>query len=386
MLLSQRAGRISLVVAIALFSLLASESASAAPASLVIDTLTPELQPAESGSGSKVDLSFTNLTDGPAALEVEAAGCEPSLSKNQLPPNQITPVTVELAEACAHEGLELKLTAALAGGASQVFEVDPEGAPAKKPNWHELWAFLVALIASLILSIPFYFCGWKPKSGGKRKLNQPLGSLDATWKFNDNWATNATAAGALLTGLFSATTAKAFLGENAEALTALATVGAGIALVLVNAAPIVTLATKSYKESNDKRGDAFTAGGVLLGAILILAAAAGQLWVVAYTASELDLGSAGWLVWVGFGVGIATLGIYSFRSLTDLLERGTEAKASEPDVEIEAAKLIVKAIEAAAKQGSDEQRNTFIELGETLEGQEITADERYRRRPRSALL
>lgn len=372
---------------IALFSLLATELASAAPASLVIDTLAPELQPAENGGGSKVELSFTNLTDGPAVLEAEASGCEPSLSKNQLPPNQITPLTVEVPEACAQrEGLELKLTATLAGGASQTFQVNPKGAPATTPNWHELWAFLVALLASLVLSVLVYFRGWEPKGEGKRKLNQPLGALDATWKFNDNWATNATAAGALLTGLFSATTAKAFLGADAEALTALATVGAAIALLLVNAAPIVTLSTKSYRVSHGKRGDAFTVGGVLLGAVLTLAAAAGQLWIIAYTASELDLGSAGLLVWVGFGATIIILVTYGFRSLSDLLERGTEPKAAEPDAEIEAAKLIVKAIEAATKSDGQEQRGAFTQLGKTVEAHEVTAGERYRRRPRSALL
>jgi hypothetical protein len=322
-------------------------------------------------------------------LEIETPECKPSqssLNTNQLPPNQITAVTVEFADSCAHEGLKSKLTAALARGTSQAFEIEPKGAPAKVPNWHELWAFLIALVASLILSVLFYFYWWEPKNGGERRLSQPLGSLDATWKFNDNWATNATAAGALLSGLFSATTAKTFLGDNAEALTALATVGGVIALILVSAAPIVALATKSYAESNDKRGDAFTVGGVLLGAVLVLAAAAGQLWVVAYTASELDLGSAGWLVWVGFGIGIVILGTYSFRSLKDLLERGTEAKATESAVEVEAAKLIVKAIEGATKQDSNKQEETFIELGETIDAQEARADESYRRRSRSALL
>ncbi|HVD40320.1 MAG TPA: hypothetical protein VNC16_04890 [Solirubrobacterales bacterium] len=254
------------------------------------------------------------------------------------------------------------------------------------PDWHELWAFLIAFLAALILGVFFFCYCWDPQDYARRKLNQPLGSLDATWKFNDNWATNATAAGALLSGLFSATTAKAFLGENAEALTALATVGGAIALLLVAAAPIVVLATKSYKGSDGSRGDAFTVGGVLLGAVLVLAAAAGQLWVVAYTASELDLGSAGWLVWVGFAVGITILGTYSFRSLKDLLERGTEEKTTEPAAEIEAAKLIVKAIEAAEKQAPEQQEETFLELHRTIDAQEDRAGERYRQRHRSALL
>ncbi len=254
------------------------------------------------------------------------------------------------------------------------------------PDWHELWAFLIALVAASILAVFFFFYCWEPQDHAGRRLNQPLGSLDATWKFNDNWATNATAAGALLSGLFSATTAKAFLGENAEALTALATVGGAIALLLIAAAPIVVLTTKSYKGPDGSRGDAFTVGGVLLGAVLVLAAAAGQLWVVAYNASELDLGSGGWLIWVGFGMGIVILGTYSFRSLKDLFERGTEEKAIEPAAEIEAAKLIVKAIEAAKKQAPEEQDETLLELHHAIDAQEDKAGERYRQRHRSALL
>lgn len=66
------------------------------------------------------------------------------------------------------------------------------------------------------------------------------------------------------------------------------TVGAAIALVLVGAAPIVVLATKKFKGDDGKRTDYFTVGGILLGAALVFAAAA-QIYVVAYTATEMDL-------------------------------------------------------------------------------------------------
>ena len=154
---------------------------------------------------------------------------------------------------------------------------------------------------------------------------------------------------------------------------------------MVSAAPIVTLATKSYKRPDGKRGDVFTVCGVLLGAVLIVAGAAGQLWIVAYTASELDLGTVGWLVWVGFGIAIAILLIYSFRSLRDLFERGTEAKPPDPKVEIEAATLIAKAIEAAASSG-EEKREALEQLNEGFAARETAAAEPYRQRSRSALL
>jgi hypothetical protein len=368
---------------------LGSPVATAAPASLAIDTLKPELKAAESGSGSTVELKFANLTTLPAALEVEAPDnpdCKPDLSEPLLAPSLITPVKVELPQACGNEALALRATASLPGSAPQVFEIDAEGEVAKNPDWHKLWAFGWFLLGAIVLMAGLYLW-WLARRGWETsKPWQPLTSLDATWKFNDNWATNATAAGALLTGLFGATTAKAFLGPNAESLTSLATVGGTIALALVAAAPIVALAMKSFKrDSNGKRGDAFTVAGVLAAAALVLAAAAGQLWVVAYTVSQLGLGSAGDLVWVAFGLALALLLAYSLRSLNDIFERGTAPKSTEPPVEIEAATLIVDAIKATTSSGR--QRSEAVKaLGKRLESGKKAAVEGYRRRPRSALI
>lgn len=373
--------------------------ASAAPSLLAVDTLTPELKAAEAGGGSKVELSFINLTDGPALLRAEELGqpkCATEVKESQLKPNLITPVTVEIPKKDCEtgEGLQLELTGTLEGGASQEFKVEPKGAPAATPDWHELWAFLATLAIGLALTAGV-FARWRKLKlkelhrlthlgAAVERLREPLRSLDATWSFNDNWATNATAAGALLTGLFSATTAKAFLGENAEALTALATVGAAIALVLVGAAPIVALATKSYKPDGGTRGDSFTVGGVLLAATLILAGAVGQLWVVAYTASELHLGGLGFLVWVTFGLALILLALYSWRTLDDVLERGTGTDAPDPPKEgIEAATLIANAIKACASEDAGEER--FADLESQIDAASEAGRE-YRRRTRSALL
>ncbi len=381
-------GVVACVLVAASTAAAAPQAASAAPAPLAISTLTPEVTQGEGGA-SKLELSFTNLTTAPAVLEAKAEGqegCKLGLSTNQLAPAQITAVTIELPKACVvDDSLRVQVNAALPESGVQSFTLDPKGSASAKPDWHQLWAFGVALLLGLALFGALYLIGWEYKGEGSRSLATPLKALDATWKFNDNWATNATAAGALLTGLFSATTAKAFLGPNAEALTALDTVGAAVALAFVAAAPIFALATKSYKGPDDTRGDAFTVGGVLAAATLIVAGAAGQLWVFAHTASKLGLGSAGFLVWVAAGLAAALLVLYAWRTLKDLLERGTDPTPPDPDVQIEAATLIVKAIEAVSSSG-DKKQQALAALNQSVQVRQAAAVEHYRQRPRSALI
>ncbi|MDX6600998.1 MAG: hypothetical protein QOF13_200 [Solirubrobacterales bacterium] len=378
--------------------LVAAATTSAAPASVTIDSLEPTLEEGDGGA-SKSAIGLTNLTDTPieiVAAAKETPNCVLSLDKTQLPPAATTAVAVSIPASCrASDGLTIELTTAAGAAAPQSFPVIPKAAPETKPDWQQLWAFAGAFLLVALALAAFYFGGWKPDvpeghppDGGKRRLDQRLGSLDATWKFGDNWATNVTTAGALLTGLFGATTAKAFLGEEAESLVALATVGAAIALAFVSAAPILALATKSYRTVDAKKNkkvrapEAFTVGGVLCAAAVVLTGAIGQLWVVAYTASELDLGSDGWLVWVAFGIAVLLLGTYTRRTLRDTLERGTAAAPAEkPEVEIVAAKLIVKAIAAATKP-APEQPDTFAALDKEMK----TARNAYRQRTRSALI
>ncbi|MGD9735066.1 MAG: hypothetical protein AB7V58_05575 [Solirubrobacterales bacterium] len=364
----------AVLTALILLALAAPALSSAESSQLVVNTVTPELEEADSGDGSKLELEFTNITDGPAILTVAAIGqrgCNPTLSENQLPPNRTTGVEVEIPSPCdrSDDVLKLKLTAELAAGASQVFLIEPEGSGADKPDWKVLFGFPVLLLLSLALAVWFLFKGWKPQTAVPRKkrkegepdeqspglwdrLRQPLTEIDvSTWKFNDNWATNVTAAGALLTGLFGATTAKAFLGEDAESLTALATVGAAITAAFVGAAPIAVLATKSYATYEKKRGDFFTVGGVLLGAAVVTAAAIGQLGIIAYTATELSIGIVAKLViGIGFALAAALILVYARRSLRDVLEDGTEKSAADPEVEMEAAAVIAKELKAIRKE------------------------------------
>jgi hypothetical protein len=369
--------------------LVTAASALAAPAAVTIDDLEPALTEGDNG-GSQIAIGLTNLTDTKidiAAVPKNADNCVLAPDKTQLPPAAHTLVTISAPIACkADEGLTIELSTGTGASTPQTFPIVPKAEPEEtKPDWHQLWAFGVALVVILLLLTVFYFLGWTPGVGAGRKLNQPLSSLDATWKFNDNWATNATTVGALLTGLFGATNAKAFLGEDAESLVALATVGAALALAFVATAPIVALATKSYKPKGGKRGDAFTVGGVLLAAAFVLAGAVGQLWVVTHTATELDIGSE-CLLWVPFALAVVLLTTYSWRSLKDVLERGTVPAAKvEPEVELKAAEMIAKAIKAATATGEPKKKATD-ELEAMMAESVAAAPEGYRRRPRSALI
>ena len=311
-----------------LVALLLPGVAAAAPGSVVINTLKPKLEKGE-GENSKLSLSFTNLTDQPVVLSGEANGqpeCTLSLSANQLPPAQITPVTVEIPPSCDRgEALAVTIAATSTAGSLPPFQIDPEGEPAEKPDWDQLYAFVAALLGSALFLLVFYLKAWEPSGDAKRRPNQPLKSIDVTtWKLSDNWATNVTAVGALLTGIFGAATSKAFLGEDAESAVALATVGAAIALALVAVGPVVLVATKCLKPQYKKHGDDdpkvrtggenyFSVGGLLAAAAFVLASAFGQLWVVMETGMELDLGGVeNWLP-VPVALAALLLVIYAWR-------------------------------------------------------------------------
>lgn len=373
-----------------------SFSAMAAPASVTISTRAPVLEAASDGA-SKIALTFLNLTDGEAELSAtpqQRTACTLTPDKTKLASAESTAVTISIPATCkASEGLVIGVTAMSGPTLLASFEVIPEVKPVNEPKWGNLWAFPIALIVILVLLALFFWMGWEPAEGAKRSPRQRM-YLDATWKFNDNWATNVSAVGAILTGVFGATTAKAFLGSDAESAVALATVGAAIALAFVAAGPLIALATKTFKvvpvEKDGKpvmkkdgtpveeRWDSFTVGGLLLAAAVVLASAFGQLWVVMATGEELELGGLQSWLWIPFGLAALLLFVYGRRSLKDLLERNTEKPEKEDPDEVKAAKLIVAAIQG--KPGIP------AEGEEDIARQVATADDSYVQRPRSALL
>jgi hypothetical protein len=377
---------------------------------VTIDTRTPVLEEADNGA-SKIALTFLNLTDSEAELSAkpqQRTACVLTLDKTKLNPAESTAVTVSIPAACkAGEGLAINVIAMAGSARLASFEVVPEVKPVKEPKWDNLWAFAIALGAILALLALFFWKGWEPAEGAKRSLSQRL-YLDATWKFNDNWATNVSAVGAILTGVFGATTAKAFLGPDGESAVALATVGAAIALALVAAGPVIALATKTFKvvpvmkdgepvtkdgepvpkggKPAEERWDSFTVGGLLLAASVILASAFGQLWVVMATGEELELGGLQNCLWVPFGLAAILLFVYGWRSLKDLLERNTEKPETDDADEVKAAKLIIAAI--AGKTGAADGTTVTVEeaVEKEIASQAATVGDSYVQRQRSALL
>jgi len=382
-------------------------SALAAPPSVTIGTRTPVLEEAEGGA-SKIALTFLNLTDGQAELSAkpqQRTACVLALDKTKLEPAESTAVTVSIPGACkANEGLAINVTAMAGSTLLASFEVVPEVKPVKEPKWGNLWAFVIAWVVILVLLALFFWKGWKPAEGATRSPFQRL-YLDVTWKFNDNWATNVSAVGAILTGVFGATTAKAFLGSDAESAVALATVGAAIALAFVAAGPVIALATKTFKvvpvvkdgkpvmkdgKPVEERWDSFTVGGLLLAASVIFASAFGQLWVVMATGKELELGGLEGKLWIPFGLAAILLFVYGWRSLRDMLERNTEKPEKEDADEVKAAKLIVAALEGkkATEEkpaAADEKFAAVADVEKKIAMEEATAGDSYVQRQRSAL-
>jgi hypothetical protein len=387
-------------------------SALAVTPSVTIDTRTPVLEKAENGA-SKIGLTFLNLTDGEAQLSAkpeERPACVLTLDKTKLEPAESKAVAISVPASCkASEGLVFDVTATAGSTPLASFKVVPEVKPVTEPKWDNLLAFPIALGAIWVLLVFFFFRGWRPAEGAKRSVFQRL-YLDATWKFNDNWATNVSAVGAILTGVFGATTAKAFLGPDAESAVALATVGAAVALALVAAGPVIALATKTFKvvpvvtedgkpvkkkdgKPATQRLDAFTVGGLLFAASVIFASAFGQLWVVMATGEELELGGLEDDLWIPFGLAALLLVLYGYRSLKDLLERGTAKPQSEDPDEVKAAKLIVAAL--TAKKSAEEKPvpapsaegapHTVAKVKERIAVEEAIAGDSYVQRQRSVL-
>ncbi len=363
----------------------------------------------EAGEGaSKIALTFLNLTDGEAELSAnprQRTACVLALDTTKLEPAENTTVTVSIPATCkAGEGLAIDVTATAGSTQLASFKVVPEVKPVTAPKWGNLWAFAIALIAILVLLALFFWMGWKPAEGATRSPFQRL-YLDATWKFNDNWATNVSAVGAILTGVFGATTAKAFLGPEAEPAVALATVGAAIALALVAAGPVIALATKTFrvvpvtKEGKpviengkpvEERWDSFTVGGLLLAASVIFASAFGQLWVVMATGEELELGGLENHLWIPFGLAAILLFVYGWRSLKDLLERNTEKPEKEDADEVKAAKLIVAVLEGKVDTEkkptvAEDKYPAVAQVEKMIASEQATAADSYVQRQRSAL-
>ena len=282
-----RALRYSLVCTfLAVVCLLTSQPAHGAVASLTVDDADAVLARSDDGSRA-TSVGFTNLTDARVRLRVvpSAGGsCQPTLDKSgELQPARHRDFKVTIPSACKIEDDRFEFTIEATPPTTPAsFAINAAAAPKDDPpNWGHLWAFLILLAVLSLATALGYLC--VPGRGSAWEL---LPHLEEAWSFKDSWVSNITIGGGLLTGLFgSSEVVKTFLGEGADAATALSSVGAAVAVVFVGVGSIALLALKSPS------GNAYTTLGLLVAAVITLAGAMGELWVVYVSAREVTGGA-----------------------------------------------------------------------------------------------
>ena len=238
----------------------------------------------------------------------------------------------------------------------------------EEPSWAALWVFLGAFL--VLAGGAVFSCRlWR-----KESRRTPLKYLGATWSFKESWVSSVTVAGGLLTGIFgSSEVIKAVLGENVDGAVALATVGAAVALALLASGPLILEATKvrvaDPAKANDIGAEHPTLGGLSLASAVTLAAAFGELWVVAASASRLDLGgSESWMPWLLAALGTLLLAVYGVRNFKRTIEVGMTDPGPAPDSDtIKGARMIVDQM-----KGSDRVEVSPAALDEALDRFEST--------------
>jgi hypothetical protein len=164
---------------------------------------------------------------------------------------------------------------------------------------------------------------WRALPG--KHPNQPLEHLEKTWSFSESWVSNVTVIGGLLSGIFgSSEVITALLGTETKSAVALAAVGAAAAVFFTASGPVIVAATRS------KVGNDVTAGGLLAGATVTLAGAAGELWVLYRSGAHLDLGGWQHRIIVLAILAEALLGLYAVRSLLATLRLGLAGEQVPP--------------------------------------------------------
>jgi hypothetical protein len=306
-------------------------------------TVDPELTEIEAG-GWTVSIQLLNLTTATRPLSVTPlesdAACTPTIQPNEIRQAPVK-ATVTIAATCKEPPAEGVRFAIVAGG-DEPGHVAVEAKKPKedeKPDWEflELFWWLAGggwLIGLLLASIR----GSLPRGDAPTyNLFTPLDGLGPTWDFKDSWVSNVTVVAGLLTGIVgSSTVLGAVLGDDAENSMALATVGAAIAAGLVAFGPIFLILAK--------RKRAPTVLGVVTAAALVLAGAAGQIWVTAEAGSELDLDGAEDMLYPFAAILSAALVVYALRSLDDLIADGVaETPPAESDA-MKAARWVAAAI------------------------------------------
>jgi hypothetical protein len=343
---SLRWGSAAAAIAAAAVMLFAASPALGARVAATVDSREVEVKEAEHGWTTEVGI--TNLADHELDLEVpfyltKPEGCIPRVQDGKIRVGEHRLVEVKLPPKCeAGDGIVFRISSFTPEGPPFPIEIvavpgDDEAAP---PPWKSLWLFAGLLVLLPVASLLY-----------ARRLGKGLGTslqhLGDTWSFADSWVSNVTVAGGLLTGILgSSDVITAVLGEGAESAVGLATVGAAVSVALLAAAPLVLEATKvtvPEPRENDPGGDHPRLWGFAVASAVALAAAFGQLWVVAISATRLDLGGMeDWLPWLLAALASLLLAAYARRNFRRTIEIGTTKTE-----DTETAKLGIAAVEAA---------------------------------------
>jgi hypothetical protein len=314
------------VLAAAGLGLLGPPSALGAPSPVALDSGDVALTES-TGGGWTTSVGLTNLTSAPLAVQPQPAvpqvGCAPHLDHSAtLPAAQHTTFKVTVPAACDLTGKKLTLNLVAGTGTSATTLPITAALAAKKPrkpDWEALWWFAATLGGGLLLSL-LAFVTWDPTHGAKRRLDQALPYVGASWSFGGSWASNVTVAGGLLGGVLgSSSLLKQVLGDNSEGALALVTIAGAISAALIGAAGIIALTFQTTEKGQ------FTAGGLLVASAVALGAGGGQLVVIYVASRHLDLGGRqDDLVPALLVVALMLLALYGYRSLQQVFVRGTK--------------------------------------------------------------
>jgi hypothetical protein len=304
------------LLASALTLVLVAAPAARASTVVTVDDSSPAVEKVDSG-GYKLTVGLTNITAAPVDVRLDATnqkltkGCGVSFDSGgatgSVPAASHKDVLLSFNEACTEKDVNAVVLSA-GEGAAQKVTLTPKNPQTASPDWNLLWAFAVAIGAAAVLIIVLAVI-WNISP------LMELVNLPDTWKFSDSLVTNVTLLGGALAGVVgSSGVVKAFLGKDADASIALATVGAAVAAAIIGLGAVVL---QTFRKNGH-----FTAGGLLGAAAIVLGGAYGELYVVWQNAKELALG--GWehrLGWAALGVAVLLLG-YAYASLKETLEQG----------------------------------------------------------------
>lgn len=315
---------------------------------LVADTGTVALTAKESGEATgSITLQNQGSTDATVTVATKAnvpSGCTITPVDATLKEHRQQKLTLTFAAACNREqGIDFIVTV---GGVP--FELHADKPKMPNPNW---WAVVLSYLLVGLASIVVLTAAWNhwepPRNRGDKDYDLTLPGLEASWKFTDSWAANATVLAALFTGIFGTKeVTTALLGEDASNLLAIALVAAAVSVGLAGLSPMVLQGFRRQAEKVDEQKDEHgtttapeipaglyvTPRALTFAAFFTLTATAGQLAALLYAMGANDYWPD-WASWVVGGLGGYVLGWYAVKATLQNLTTGATLPAPKPATE-----------------------------------------------------